>query len=576
MALKPFSINKRRRIFDDFFQIDEAEVRLRQANGKLGPAFRRLSFERGDSVAAVVLDRDSDEVVLTRQFRFPACRDDDGMMVEVMAGMLGNGEDPEEAVFRELGEELGYDHAELQEIGTFFVSPGGSSERILLYLAEVRDEHRTGSGGGVPEEGENIEILRWPLASIADRLERGEVRDAKTLIGLRWLLENVEGRDGRGRTCFVIMPFGKRDGIDFDAVYRDVIKAAVQGLGIACVRCDEEPQAGLIHSRMFRHILEADVAIVDVTRSNPNVFYELGMRHSLRDGVTILIQQKGKGRLPFNIRGCNTAVYSRKQEDLENARDQIRAFVKAGLEGNQVDSPVHQALSFRVVPSTPPVTVREQHDYRVKQGTATIGILTGDIEGVRGVDVWVNSENTQMVMARHYENAISAIIRFLGAEKDESGAIIQDAVYDALREKMGASSSVPPTHVIATDSGALAASHGVQRIFHVASVQGEPSNGYHPVQNIERCIANALRTFDEEASRDGANLNSILIPLFGTGTGRGDLRTLAGRMIRTAVDYLRNEEGSSKLKSVHFLAFSRREREVCLGILDSEPMLERI
>src|SRR5262245_29796320 len=91
------------------------------------------------------------------------------------------------------------------------------------------------------------------------------------------------------RTCFVIMPFRKkrdrarRDEVDFDAVYRKIIKPAVEslnqrGIRIKCVRCDEIERAGLIHERMLEHIADADVAVVDITTQNPNVFYELGVR----------------------------------------------------------------------------------------------------------------------------------------------------------------------------------------------------------------------------------------------------------------------------------------------------------
>ena len=93
-------------------------------------------------------------------------------------------------------------------------------------------------------------------------------------------------------SCFVIMPFGKKpdtDGkiIDFDAVYRDVIASAVteleelENLKFDCVRCDDIEEAGSIRTDMFESILRADIAVVDITSLNPNVFYELGMRHAV-------------------------------------------------------------------------------------------------------------------------------------------------------------------------------------------------------------------------------------------------------------------------------------------------------
>ena len=90
-----------------------------------------------------------------------------------------------------------------------------------------------------------------------------------------------------GKTCFVIMPFGEKKDIDgqpinFDVIYKDFIKDAVEGLSLKCIRCDEIAEAGWIHSKMFEYIFSADVAVVDITSLNPNVFYELGIRHALK------------------------------------------------------------------------------------------------------------------------------------------------------------------------------------------------------------------------------------------------------------------------------------------------------
>jgi len=119
------------------------------------------------------------------------------------------------------------------------------------------------------------------------------------------------------RTCFVIMPFriktdvARSDEVNFDRVYEDIIKRGVErlnneGLVIKCIRSDEVERAGLIQERMIEYIADADVAVVDITSQNPNVFYELGVRHALRDRVTVLLRRKGTSN-PFNIAGM-TAI----------------------------------------------------------------------------------------------------------------------------------------------------------------------------------------------------------------------------------------------------------------------------
>ena len=96
------------------------------------------------------------------------------------------------------------------------------------------------------------------------------------------------------KECFVIMPFGEKadaEGkvIDLDVIYNFIIKNAVEGMGLKCVRCDEIA-VRWIHSKMFEHIYSSEVAVVDITTLNPNVFYELGVRHALAESVTVFLR----------------------------------------------------------------------------------------------------------------------------------------------------------------------------------------------------------------------------------------------------------------------------------------------
>ena len=115
------------------------------------------------------------------------------------------------------------------------------------------------------------------------------------------------------KKCFVIMPFGKKENtdgevIDFAEVYQSLIKPTVEALGITCVRCDEIAETGWIHSKMFGHIYESELAVVDITSFNPNVFYELGVRHALVKTVTVILRKKGT-LLPYNIQAFQVIEY---------------------------------------------------------------------------------------------------------------------------------------------------------------------------------------------------------------------------------------------------------------------------
>jgi ADP-ribose pyrophosphatase len=179
-------VDSPRRIFDDFFKIDEAFVRYERVDGSMSDRLRMLSFERGDAAAVVLLNRSTQRLVFVRQFRYAAYRNGDAWMTELVAGTVASGEDPAATMRREIEEETGYTEVDLAPIGVFYVSPGGTSERVYLFYGEVAGVPRD-AGGGLEEEGEDVELVELPLAEVGVALDAGVVGDAKTLIGLMWL-----------------------------------------------------------------------------------------------------------------------------------------------------------------------------------------------------------------------------------------------------------------------------------------------------------------------------------------------------------------------------------------------------
>jgi nudix-type nucleoside diphosphatase (YffH/AdpP family) len=200
-------IRKQTRLFDDFFKIDEVIVSHQRQDGTMSPDERRLIFERGDSVSIILLNLDTMSVVLVEQFKVPTLvarrRDQpntaDGWIVEAIAGMIDENETPEQAVVRETMEETGYRIANPKLISRFFPSPGGSSERVFLYFAEVRDGDRIGQGGGL--EGEDVKVLHVPLHDLFACLDNGSIEDPKLAIGAYWLKDRRRGDDAAGRAA---------------------------------------------------------------------------------------------------------------------------------------------------------------------------------------------------------------------------------------------------------------------------------------------------------------------------------------------------------------------------------------
>jgi O-acetyl-ADP-ribose deacetylase (regulator of RNase III) len=380
-----------------------------------------------------------------------------------------------------------------------------------------------------------------------------------------------------GKKCFVIMPFGQKEDlngklVDFDKIYLDFIKDVVAELGMECVRCDEIAETGSIHSKMFEHIYEADVVVVDTTALNANVFYELGIRHALNKHVTVLMRQPGT-KTPFNIQGYQMLDYD--PEDVESvgkAKLKIGEFIKNGLARQVIDSPVYGALdNLRVERKPKNIEKKEIYLYQIKGVSGKeIGVITGDIQNIKEVGVWVNSENTNMQMSRHFERSISATIRYMGAKKDRAGRVVDDLVANELREAAG-SSDVPPGTVIDTTSGELKKSNKVKKIFHAASVSGQVGRGYVPIPDISVCVRNALLLADSEQMQS-EDIHSILFPLMGTGTTRFSAQGIADELIDAAVSYIENNP-ESKINKIYFLAYNEQDREICRHKFINDPRI---
>lgn len=184
----------KRRVFEDIFAIDEAIVEYRRHDGSWSGPLRQLSFERGDSAAVLLLDRGSGNLILVNQFRYPTCENGPGWITEIVAGGVGPDESPEEAIAREVKEETGYEAKGLESIATFYVSPGGTSERVFLYYGEIDVE----AGPATEAEGlgigdEDIKVVEMSSAALWESFRSGKLQDAKTIVALLWLRERGRG-----------------------------------------------------------------------------------------------------------------------------------------------------------------------------------------------------------------------------------------------------------------------------------------------------------------------------------------------------------------------------------------------
>ncbi|MEU4520043.1 NUDIX domain-containing protein [Amycolatopsis sp. NPDC024027] len=147
---------------------------------------QRETYDRGNGATVLLYDLDGGTVLLTRQFRYPVYVNDhpDGMFVETAAGLL-DADDPETAIRREAQEETGVRIGALEHVFDVYTSPGSVTERLHCYAAPYDPADR-GEGGGLAEEGEDIEVLELPFPKALAMIGTGEIADAKTIMLLQW------------------------------------------------------------------------------------------------------------------------------------------------------------------------------------------------------------------------------------------------------------------------------------------------------------------------------------------------------------------------------------------------------
>jgi nudix-type nucleoside diphosphatase (YffH/AdpP family) len=151
----------------------------------------RETYDRGGAATVLPYNRARRTVVLIRQFRYPAyIGGHDDLMIETIAGLL-DGEVPEVRIRAEAEEESGYRLHEPRKVFEAFMSPGALTEKIHFFVAEYEPEMRVGAGGGLADEGEDIEVLELSIDEALAMIADGRIADAKTIMLLQYAALNV-------------------------------------------------------------------------------------------------------------------------------------------------------------------------------------------------------------------------------------------------------------------------------------------------------------------------------------------------------------------------------------------------
>lgn len=146
----------------------------------------REAYDRGNGATILLYNQTNKTVILTKQFRLPTYinGNPDGLMIEACAGLLDK-DNAEDCIRKETEEETGYRITHVQKIYEAYMSPGSVTEILYFFVAEYSKAQKVNEGGGVEEE-ENIEVLELPFAKAWEMMEKGEIRDAKTIMLLQY------------------------------------------------------------------------------------------------------------------------------------------------------------------------------------------------------------------------------------------------------------------------------------------------------------------------------------------------------------------------------------------------------
>jgi len=176
-----------RTVFQGFFRINQYQIKHKLFSGGWSENFSREMFERGHAVVVLPYCVKTDRLVLVEQFRLGAAATSTSpWLLEAVAGMIGEGEAFEEVARREAEEEAGLTLGRLWPMLSYLSSPGGTTERIHLYLGELTGDVATGVFG-LPEEHEDIKVHLFSRKDAMALLQSGKIDNAATVIALQWL-----------------------------------------------------------------------------------------------------------------------------------------------------------------------------------------------------------------------------------------------------------------------------------------------------------------------------------------------------------------------------------------------------
>lgn len=172
---------------NNFFPLKKIQFEFEKKDGTTQELSREV-YLSSNGAAVLLFNRENDTVILTRQFRMPTYlnNNDTGILIEACAGLVEENEDPKDAIIREIEEETGYRLQDVKKIFEMYMTPGSVAEMLHFFVAEYTPQQKVNDGGGLDDENEEIEVIELPFQQAYDKIQSGEIKDAKTALLLQY------------------------------------------------------------------------------------------------------------------------------------------------------------------------------------------------------------------------------------------------------------------------------------------------------------------------------------------------------------------------------------------------------
>lgn len=191
MASEHVQIENTEILSDDWYVLQKTTFKHRRVDGRW-QTLTRETYDRGNGATILLFNVERGTVVLTRQFRYPTFvnGNTEGRLIEAAAGLLDRVH-PEKRIRQEAEEETGYRLNNVELVFEAYMSPGSVTERLYFYVASYDESDRISGGGGIYDEGEDIEVLEMTFSDAMSKIQSGDICDGKTIMLLQYAALNI-------------------------------------------------------------------------------------------------------------------------------------------------------------------------------------------------------------------------------------------------------------------------------------------------------------------------------------------------------------------------------------------------